>query len=289
MFDSDEGKGGSEQNRSGIPSYLSRLTRTPLLTKEEERIITRAAKDGDQAARKRLVESNMRLVINIARSYNNRLVPLEDLIQEGAIGLMRAIDRFEPDRGFRFSTYATHWIRQAVGRAIDSKSKVIRLPTHISQTLRKIERARVELTNKQGKEPTNDELAKHLGIPAQKMRLLNSAANDLISLDIRVGDSEATSLISLIEDPSCIDADDQMVTAEQVKDLEDLIDELSSDEKIVIRHKVLDHGPRASRPAPHPVIEEMSRHRRKDIEVQALIKLRRVAELRRSRRDSDED
>ncbi|MBN9618094.1 MAG: sigma-70 family RNA polymerase sigma factor, partial [Acidobacteriales bacterium] len=101
-----------------IPSYLGRLTQAPLLTPEEEIELTRAVQNGDQQARQRLIESNMRLVINIAKTYRNRAIPLEDLIQEGAIGLMQAAERFDPDKGFRFSTYATHWIRQAIGRAI---------------------------------------------------------------------------------------------------------------------------------------------------------------------------
>src|SRR5579859_8178584 len=124
----------------GVPSYLSRLTQSPLLTPEEEIILTRAVQAGDKLAKHRLIESNMRLVINIAKTYRNRSIPLEDLIQEGAIGLMQAAERFDPDKGFRFSTYATHWIRQAIGRAIDNKGKAIRLPAHVSQSIRRIEK-----------------------------------------------------------------------------------------------------------------------------------------------------
>src|SRR5688572_27330924 len=151
----------------GIPSYLSRLTQAPLLTAEEEVILMRAIQKGDESARRRLIESNMRLVINIAKTYRNRAIPLEDLIQEGAIGLMQAAERFDPDKGFRFSTYATHWIRQAIGRAIDNKSKAIRLPAHVSQSLRKIEKERLRLSRELGSDPTHDQLALALGISAR--------------------------------------------------------------------------------------------------------------------------
>lgn len=146
-------------HEESVPSYLNRLTRTPLLTPEEEVELTRAVQKGDERARMRLIESNMRLVINIAKSYRNRSIPLEDLIQEGAIGLMQAAERFDPDKGYRFSTYATHWIRQAIGRAIDNKSKAIRLPAHVSQSLRKIERERLRLARELGKDPSLDQLA----------------------------------------------------------------------------------------------------------------------------------
>ena len=147
------------EHDDGLPSYLSRLTQAPLLTAEEEVALTRAFLKGDQQARKKLIESNMRLVINIAKSYRNRAIPLEDLIQEGAIGLMQAAERFDPDKGFRFSNYATHWIRQSFGRAIDNKSKAIRLPAHVSQSLRKIEKERARLYRELGHDPTPDQLA----------------------------------------------------------------------------------------------------------------------------------
>ena len=143
----------------GLPSYLSRLTQAPLLSADEEVVLTRAVQQGDIKARQRLIESNMRLVINIAKTYRNRAIPLEDLIQEGAIGLMQAAERFDPDKGFRFSTYATHWIRQAIGRAIDNKSKAIRLPAHVSQSLRRIEKERVRLARELGYEPCVDDRA----------------------------------------------------------------------------------------------------------------------------------
>ena len=163
----------------GIPSYLNRLTQAPLLAAEEEKALSIAAQAGCRVSRERLVESNMRLVINIAKGYHSRSIPLEDLIQEGAIGLMYAIERFDPTKGFRFSTYATHWIRQTIGRAIDSKAKAIRLPAHISQSLRRVEKARQALMREMGREPTVEQLSEALGLTPKRLVTLIQASQEL--------------------------------------------------------------------------------------------------------------
>src|SRR3569832_632139 len=190
----------SSEYDDGVPSYLGRLTQAPLLTSEEEIELTRAVQNGDEKARQRLIESNMRLVINIAKTYRNRSIPLEDLIQEGAIGLMQAAERFDPDKGFRFSTYATHWIKQAIGRAIDNKSKAIRLPVHVSQSLRKVEKERVRLSRELGQDPTPEQLASAMGISAKKLLALLQSSQELLSLDMTVGDSGGMTLGGLIRD-----------------------------------------------------------------------------------------
>jgi RNA polymerase primary sigma factor len=187
-------------NEDGIPSYLNRLTQAPLLTPEEEVTLTRAVKAGDTGARQRLVEANMRLVINIAKTYRNRAIPLEDLIQEGAIGLMQAAERFDPEKGYRFSTYATHWVKQAIGRAIDNKSKAIRLPAHVSQSLRKIQKERDRIFRETGVEPTHDEVATAMGLTPKKLHSLMQSNQDMLSLDQTVGDSGGVTLGGLIRD-----------------------------------------------------------------------------------------
>ena len=174
-------------HEEGIPSYLSRLTQAPLLTSNQEEELTKLVQQGNELARQRLIESNMRLVINIAKTYRNKAIPLEDLIQEGAIGLMQAAQRFDPKRGFRFSTYATHWIRQAIGRAIDNKSKAIRLPAHVSQWLRKIERERMRLVRETGVDPSPEQLAAALAISTKKLMTLVQSSQDMLSLDMSVG------------------------------------------------------------------------------------------------------
>src|SRR5579862_4699873 len=185
----------------GVPSYLSRLTQAALLTPEEEIVLTRSVQAGDKLAKQRLIESNMRLVINIAKTYRNRSIPLEDLIQEGAIGLMQAAERFDPEKGFRFSTYATHWIKQAIGRAIDNKSKAIRLPAHVTQSIRKIERERERLAREYGYEPSTEQLATSMGISPNRMLTLLQCSQELLSLDMAVGDNGGMTLGGLIRDP----------------------------------------------------------------------------------------
>ena len=267
----------------GIPSYLSRLTQAPLLTPEEEIELTRAAQRGDKLAKQRLIESNMRLVINIAKTYRNRSIPLEDLIQEGAIGLMQAADRFDPDKGFRISTYATHWIRQAIGRAIDNKSKAIRLPAHVSQSLRKIEKERTRLAREMGCEPTSEQIAFAMGISAKKLLTLIQSSQDLLSLDMTVGDSGGMTLGGLIKDTTNSDPEAIMLSQEVMHELHRIMLELNEREQRVMRLRFRLDGSEA--PLQEDIAKEMklSRERVRQIEVQAIKKLRALAQRRRIR------
>ena len=268
------GSTGEPEDR--LPSGLDRLTQVPLLNAEEEGRLTRAARGGDEGAKERLVEANMRLVINIARGYRSRQIPLEDLIQEGAIGLMQAVERFDPDRGFRFSTYATHWIRQAIGRAIDNKSKSIRLPAHVAQSLRKIEKIRQALLYETGYEPTQDQIAQALGIAPNRLQTLLAVSRELISLEIPVGDGGAT-LGTLIHDPDATNAESSMLSNEVVEELRRILSELDEREQRVmrLRYRLEDRGE-------EPESElDLSRNRIRQIEVQAVRKLRAIVQQRR--------
>lgn len=267
-----------------IPSYLSRLTQVPLLTADEEVKYTVAAQCGDGKARQRLVESNMRLVINIAKSYRSRAIPLEDLIQEGAIGLMHAVERFDPSKGFRFSTYATHWIRQSIGRAIDNKAKAIRLPAHISQSLRKIERERSRLVRELGQDPTNEQIAASMGISPKKLLTLLRSSQDLLSLDMRVGDSESTTLGSLLRDEDAGDPETLVLSKEMVEELQQILGELSERERRVMsyRLRMVDEDSDSMREDLAKELQ-LSRERIRQIEIQAIKKLRAVAQRRRLR------
>ncbi len=269
----------------GIPSYLGRLTQAPLLNSEEEFNLTEAAQKGDCAARLRLIESNMRLVINIAKSYRSRAVPLEDLIQEGAIGLMHAVDRFDPGKGFRFSTYATHWIRQSIGRALDNKSKAIRLPAHISQSLRRIDREKMRLMRELGHEPTHDELAISLGLSPKKLTILLQSSMDMLSLDMRVGDGEGTTLGSLLPDYATVSPEDAVMTTERVEELHEIMTELTERERRVMMQRLkMDEGEELSSIRERLAKEmQISRERIRQIELQAIKKLRTVAHRRKLR------
>ncbi|MCC7229211.1 MAG: RNA polymerase sigma factor RpoD/SigA [Fimbriimonadaceae bacterium] len=267
----------------GIPSYLGRLTQAPLLTQEEEVVLTRAVQAGNRVARQRLIESNMRLVINIAKTYRNRSIPLEDLIQEGAIGLMQAAERFDPEKGFRFSTYATHWIRQAIGRAIDNKSKAIRLPAHVSQSLRKVEREKVRLSRELGMDPSPEQIASAMGISAKKLLTLIQSSQELLSLDMAVGDGGGMTLGGLIKDTKNTDPETMILSQETIEELQRIICELNEREQRVMRFRFRLDGSEA--PLQEDIAKELklSRERVRQIEVQAIKKLRALAQRRRLR------
>lgn len=272
------------EHEEAIPSYLNRLTKAPLLTPEEEVALTRAVQAGDSHARQRLIESNMRLVINIAKTYRSRAIPLEDLIQEGAIGLMQAAERFDPEKGFRFSTYATHWIRQAIGRAIDNKSKAIRLPAHVSQSLRRIERERLRLARELGTDPTHEQLAVAMGISSRKLSALFQSSQDLLSLDMSVGENSGTTLGGLIKDTRNEDPEAIVLSEEVMEELSRVLLELNEREQKVMRLRFRLDG------VQDPTMQEdiakelkLSRERIRQIEIQAIKKLRVLAQRRRLR------
>lgn len=277
--------GNTPEHEDGIPSYLGRLTQAPLLTAEEEVALTRAIQTGDETAKQRLTESNMRLVINIAKSYRSRAIPLEDLIQEGAIGLMQAAERFDPEKGFRFSTYATHWIRQAIGRAIDNKSKAIRLPAHVSQSLRRIERERLRLVREMGNDPTPEQLAAALGISPKKLITLVQSSQELLSLDMAVGDNSGVTLGGLLRDTEET-PEARVLSEEVVIEIRRILEELNEREQRVMRLRFRLDDAQEQDPAQQDEIAremKLSRERVRQIEIQAIKKLRALAHRRRLR------
>ena len=263
-----------------VISFMSRLTRQRLLTFEEEVGLALRVKAGDAQAKDRLVEANMRLVINIAKNYRTALVPFEDLVQEGAIGLMTAAERFDPAKGYRFSTYATHWIRQAISRAIDNKAKAIRIPAHVSESLRKLERARALLVREHGEEPTAETLASHLGLTLRKVNALLQAGLEPVSLDMLVGDEENTTLASLINDRTAANPQDAVLSQEMQAELFKLLAVLTPREQEIMRRRL--GFEEESTQVLQEIGENMhiSRERVRQIEVQALKKLKYAAKRR---------
>src|SRR3712207_3997866 len=170
-----------------LTQYLSRVRDGRLLAAAEERDLSRRAHEGDERARQRLIKSNLRLVISIAKKYRGRGVPFEDLIQEGNAGLIRAVERFDPTMGNRFSTYATWWIRQAVTRAVADHARTVRLPSHVVDSLFKLRRAENTLSIELGRDATEEELAERLGIKPKEARRLREVGQSIGSLDVRVG------------------------------------------------------------------------------------------------------
>ncbi|MGQ9488871.1 MAG: sigma-70 family RNA polymerase sigma factor [Armatimonadota bacterium] len=263
------------------PSLLSRLTRVALLTPEEEQELAERVRKGDEEARQKLVEANMRLVMNIAKHYRNALIPFEDLVQEGAIGLMNAVERYDPSKGYRFSTYATHWIRQAIGRAIDNKAKTVRIPAHVAEQLRRMERERERLRRETGDEPSVEQLAKAMGVSPKKILQLQQAAQEPLSLDMLVGEEEDTSLGSLIHDQNVRDPEEVILEHERRKVLDELLEtELTERERQVIIRR-LGYGDQDVQ-----VLQEIgealkiSRERVRQIEQQAMRKLKDAAKRR---------
>ena len=193
----------ADDGDSGIKIYLREIGQTPLLTREEEVKLARRIKRGDQAARQHMIKANLRLVVKIAHDYSNYGLPLLDLISEGNIGLMKAVERFDPKKGGKLSTYAAWWIKQSIKRALANQSKTIRLPVHLVDKIARMRRVAMQLAEEFGREPTDEELGEELNIPAAKIAQLRTAAIRPASLDATVGqEDDGASLGDLIGDES---------------------------------------------------------------------------------------
>jgi len=219
----------SDDGDSGIKIYLREIGQTPLLTREEEVVLARRIKKGDQAARQQMIKANLRLVVKIAHDYASYGLPLLDLISEGNIGLMKAVERFDPKKGGKLSTYAAWWIKQSIKRALANQSKTIRLPVHLVDKIARMRRVGMQLAEEFGREPTDEELAEELNMTAAKITQLRTAAIRPASLDATVGqEDDGASLGDMIGDeaahmPSDMLSDKNLRTA--VLDLLHVLDE----------------------------------------------------------------
>jgi RNA polymerase primary sigma factor len=193
-----------------LNSWLSRIGQIPLLTSEQELLIAKAAALGCEESRKLLIEANLRLVVSIAKKYAGRGIPLHDLIQEGNIGLMRAADKFEWERGCRFSTYATWWIRQAVIRSISEQSRTIRLPLHVAEELLVVLRVTAQLKQALGREPRMEEIARAADMPPGRLCSILRATPDAISLDTPVGEGNEGTISDMVKDETDSDEFDKV-------------------------------------------------------------------------------
>jgi len=189
-----------------LAGYLAKIGRGKLLTHREEISLSRRARAGDQRARKKLVERNLRLVVSVAKRYRGMSLPFEDLIQEGNLGLLRAADKFDPERGHRFSTYATWWIRQSIGRAVADKGRTIRVPVHAGEKMRKTMRTSNQLSAELGREPTDEEVAERLGWKVEQVLDVNDAMTEATSLNGPLSSGEEGSeLGEFVEDERASD------------------------------------------------------------------------------------
>lgn len=263
--------------------YLGQMGRVPLLTAEEELRLARQARGGTEsereAARQKLVESNLRLVVFMARRYAGRSgLPLIDIVQEGNVGLMRAVDRFDPERGHRLSTYATWWIRQSINRAIADQMRSMRLPTHLSGAIQKLQRLQRELTQALGRQPLREELAQAAGMTVRQVDEATRALAQPLSLDAPVGDEEEMELGDLISDPDAITPGASVTRTELREELVRALQGLSDRERIVVlkRFGLGDYASSGPRSLEDIAVEmKLSRERVRQLEVRALRKLRR--------------
>jgi RNA polymerase primary sigma factor len=218
-----------------IPGYFAHIDKGKLLTHAEEIDLSKRAKAGDKGARQRLIEKNLRLVVSVAKKYRGMGLPFEDLIQEGNIGLMKAVEKFDPDRGWRFSTYATWWVRQAVQRAVADKGRTIRVPVHRGDKLRKMARAYNELSSDMEREPTDEDVARRLGWSVEDVRDLKGSLWDASSLNQPLSsDADATEMGELIEDERASEVAGTVIGEMEMDWLADAVEKLPERHRYVL-------------------------------------------------------
>ena len=261
-----------------VRMYLREIGKIPLLTQEEELELANKAMAGDKKAKDKLAEANMRLVVSIAKRYGGRGLDFLDLIQEGNTGLLRAVEKFDPEKGFKFSTYATWWIRQAITRAIADQARTILIPVHMVETINKVLRTTRRLTQELNREPTNEEIAEAMGMEVSKIEYVMRIKQDIASLDASVGrdgDDEESVLGDFVEDSERDSPED--ATANQIlkEQIAEILTTLSEREQKIIRLRFGIGGGR-----PHTLEEvgnefSVTRERIRQIEAKALSKLRK--------------
>ena len=220
-----------------LASYLADLKRHPLLTREEETRYARAARAGDQVAKEKLINSNLRFVVNIARQYQHRGIPLADLVSEGNIGLLKAAEKFDPERGFHFTTYAVWWIRQAILKALEASSRTIRLPAHAAGIVERIGWARTELSERLSREPSVHEIATFLDLPPQRVTELLAVSRELLSFEAPAfDDGTAAQLGDAVRDPGRLPEEEAMAGVLKA-DINHVLDSLSQRESDILQSR----------------------------------------------------
>ncbi|QUB95703.1 RNA polymerase sigma factor RpoD [Leptotrichia sp. oral taxon 218] len=257
-----------------IKMYLREIGQIPLLSYEEEIEYAQKVLNGDEEAKQKLIESNLRLVVSIAKKHTNRGLKMLDLIQEGNMGLMKAVEKFEYEKGFKFSTYATWWIRQAITRAIADQGRTIRIPVHMIETINKIKKESRIILQETGKEPTAEELSKKLELPVEKVKNILEMNQDPISLETPVGSEEDSELGDFVEDDKFANPYDATTRVLLKEQLDDVLKTLNDREEKVLRYRYgLDDGSQKTLEEVGKIFN-VTRERIRQIEVKALRKLR---------------
>jgi len=219
---------------SSLRLYMREISETPLLTPQEEIELAALIKKGDKDARTHMIKANLRLVVKIAQDYSNYGLPLMDLISEGNIGLMKAVERFDPAKGGKLSTYGSWWIKQSIKRALANQSKTIRLPVHMVDKIAKLRRVMSLLTEAYGREPTDEELCQEIGMPPKKLSLLKRAAQRPTSLDAPVGDEDSSSFAEIIGDERADDPFEALSDKNMLNQIDTLLEVLDEREAKII-------------------------------------------------------
>lgn len=225
----------TDEAQSSLNVYLKEISQTPLLTREEEGVLAEKIQMGDKEAREHMIKANLRLVVKIAQDYANYGLPLVDLISEGNMGLMKAVERFDPEKGGKLSTYAAWWIKQSIKRALANQSKTIRLPVHMVDKIARMRRVSSSMTEELGREPTTEELADELGLPHRKVALLQRASQRPTSLDAPLGEDGSTSYAEIIGDEKAANPMELLDNSSLHNELDGLLDLLDERE-----HKIID-------------------------------------------------
>lgn len=271
-----------EVSDDSVKMYLREIGKIPLLKPDEELALAYKILEGDKRSKDKMVEANMRLVVSIAKRYSGRGLDFLDLIQEGNTGLLRAVEKFDPDKGFKFSTYATWWIRQAITRAIADQARVIRLPVHVNETINKIMRAHRKLSQELNREPTIDEMAKEVEMNPEKVEYMLKVKQDTGSLDASVNNDDDDSVVGDFVVDEDTDSPDEAASIQFLKDsiLKVLGDLTEREQKIISLRFGLNDGKSYT-------LEEVgrefnvTRERIRQIEAKALVKLRRHPDSRK--------
>lgn len=275
----------SASSDDSVRMYLREIGQYPLLTGDEEVRLAKRIEKGDKSAKRRLAEANLRLVVSIAKKYIGRGLNFQDLVQEGNLGLHRAVEKFDYRKGFKFSTYATWWIRQAITRAIADQARTIRIPVHMVETINRYMRTQRELQQELGREPTHDELAKKLGVDLDKLEHIMKISQDTVSLEAPVGDEGDSSLAEFIEDKGAVSPEEQAIYQLMKGHVEESLAVLTAREQKILRLRFgLDDNSSTGRTH---TLEEVgkefgvTRERIRQIEAKALQKLKKHEESSR--------
>ena len=262
-----------------VRMYLREIGKIPLLSIEEEHELAKKAMEGNQRAKDKMAEANMRLVVSIAKRYSGRGLELLDLIQEGNTGLLRAVDKFDPSKGFKFSTYATWWIRQAITRAIADQARTIRIPVHMVETINKLMRTQRRLTQELNREPTNKELAKEMDMDVEKIEYIQKIKQDITSLDAGVGrdgeEGEESTLGDFIEDEDTASPEESATVQLLKEQVREILSTLSDRERKILEMRFGLNGTKSHTLEEVGLEFAVTRERIRQIEAKALMKLKK--------------